>query len=83
MKVIAFKIQYKDNNRVWTVKNVQNYAEHGIVESYSAETAPKVLELSVSNLDEAEMKKQIEEITGLEVETFNYTYNMYDHSSQE
>lgn len=81
IKITAFNIKYKDNNRIWTIRNIQNYAEHNIVDSYDYISAPHSLSLEVDSEDidnYEKIKQQIEDITGLEVDKCIYSYFLDD-----
>lgn len=79
MKVKVFKIKYKDNTTYWNLSGpnaVEAWCEHGILNVYNSKTAPTEIEVdipdtaTIMNVQEL-VQKQVEEDTGLQVESFS------------
>lgn len=79
-KVICFNILYKTNISYWTINssNLESLINHGSYSVYDGTSAPKQIEIEVETdkdiLDaEAEIKRKLEDETGLEIKSFSYS----------
>lgn len=85
LKVTCFNIIYTGRESYITINsdNLRNFVEHGFMDCYNGDSAPKQLDVIVEtrNLDdfdqlEKDVKKQLEEDTGLTVKSFGFKYGV-------